>query len=71
MEKFLDIVYKYSGDNVEVTEQYCDCDAARADFIYMAQDHSEDYEYVILREVETDYCDCEEITVLEEYYKED
>lgn len=71
MDKFLDIVFKYSGDNVEITEQYYDCDDARADYIDMAERHPEDYDYVVFREVETDYQGYENITILDEYHKED
>lgn len=70
-EKFLSIAYKRIDSDVEKIEDYDDPDDARADFIRMTQEEADDYEYVILREVTTNYSDYEDIIELSEWYSKD
>ena len=69
-EKFLSIAYKRINSDVEKIEDYNDPDDARADFIRMTQEEADNYEYVILREVTTNYSDYEDIVKLSEWYNE-
>ena len=70
MNIFWDIVFRRVGDSLEETGRYEDVDAARADYLYMTQEHPEDYEYVCLRQIETDYNAEEDITQLDIWYAE-
>jgi len=67
-ECFFEIVYKVKDDEEEKTERYDDdFDGARADYLHMTQDEGDDYEYVVLRKVCTNYEDEEEIEILDSF----
>lgn len=66
VETFCDIVYMEDG--VETTsETYDDFDDARADYLYMIQQEPERYEYAKLRQVTTNFCDYEDIQIVDEW----
>lgn len=67
-ECFFEIVFKEKGDEEEKTERYeDDFDGARADFLHMTQDERDNYQYVVLRKVCTDYNSEEDIEVIDSF----
>lgn len=67
-ECFFEIVFKEKDDDEEKTERYeDDLDGARADFLHMTQEESDNYQYVVLRKVCTDYNSEEEIEVIDSF----
>lgn len=71
MEKFWQIIYMYTNDDVEMIDDYDDFDDARADFIHMTSHDADEYRYVVLREVETNFSDYEDITEIDSWNNED
>lgn len=67
METFWDIVFIRSeeGAEEENTGPIYDFDDARADYLYMIQEHPEDYSHVCLREVTTDWQSQEDIVEID------
>lgn len=64
LEEFWDVVWKEPG-GPEETETYDDYDEARADYVNMANGNHGALDYVILRKVETNWCDTEDIEILD------
>ena len=67
-ECFFEIVFKEKGDEEEKTERYDDdFDGARKDYLFMTQDKKDEYQYVVLRKVCTDYNSEEDIEVIDSF----
>ena len=71
MEKFWQIIYMYTNDDIELSDDYNDFDHACADYFYMTSHDADDYQYVVLREIETDREDYEEIKEIDSWTNED
>lgn len=50
-EQFYTLVWKEKGSNVELSDRYDDFDDVRADFKYLTEQTSEEYEYVVMQKV--------------------
>lgn len=68
IEEFWDIVWKRpgAGEQEQRSEEYDDYDQARADYVNMANGNAGELEYVILRKVQTDWDEYEDIEELDE-----
>ena len=61
----------YTNDDIELSDDYDDFDHACADYFYMTSHDADDYQYVVLREIETDREDYEEIKEIDSWTNED
>ena len=71
MEKFGVLVWKYTREDHEYTEQYDDVDDIRADYNFMTQLDQDYYEYVVMQEVTIDDYGREDIVVVDEWHRDD
>lgn len=63
-EQFYMLVSKEKGSNEELSERYDDFDDVRADFKYLTEQTSEEYEYVVMQKVTESQIDGETIEEL-------